>query len=84
MIVAHGFRRRSDYTARRSLDTRLLLFTLSITCLTAVLFGMIPAFRATKFELTESLKDGRQMPDEDPTLKDACYHTNRLILWFFR
>jgi len=42
-----------------SLDIRLLLFTLAITCLTAVLFGIIPAFRATKFELTESLKDGR-------------------------
>jgi predicted permease len=42
-----------------SLNIRLLLFTLAITCLTAVLFGMIPAFRATKFELTESLKDGR-------------------------
>src|SRR5258707_4089208 len=42
-----------------SLNIRLLLFTLAITCLTAVLFGMIPAFRATKLELTESLKDGR-------------------------
>jgi hypothetical protein len=27
--------------------------------MTAVLFGMIPAFRATKLQLTESLKDGR-------------------------
>jgi predicted permease len=42
-----------------SLNIRLLLFTLAITCLTAVFFGMIPAFRATKLELTESLKDGR-------------------------
>jgi predicted permease len=42
-----------------SLNIRLLLFTLAITCLTAVLFGMIPAFRATRLELTESLKDGR-------------------------
>jgi len=42
-----------------SINVRLLLFTLAITCATAILFGMIPAFRATKLELTESLKDGR-------------------------
>ena len=42
-----------------SIDVRLLLFTLVITCSTAILFGMIPALRATKLELTESLKDGR-------------------------
>ena len=42
-----------------SINIRLLSFTLAITCMTAVLFGMIPAFRATKLQLTESLKDGR-------------------------
>jgi predicted permease len=42
-----------------SINIRLLLFTLAITFLTAVLFGTIPAFRATKLHLTESLKDGR-------------------------
>ena len=42
-----------------SINVRLLLFTLAITCATAILFGMIPALRATKLELTESLKDGR-------------------------
>jgi predicted permease len=49
-----------------SLNIRLLLFTLAITCLTAVLFGMIPAFRATKLELTESLKDGRGQTSAGP------------------
>jgi predicted permease len=42
-----------------SINIRLLLFTLAITFVTAVLFGTIPAFRATKLQLTESLKDGR-------------------------
>jgi predicted permease len=42
-----------------SVDTHVLLFTLAITFATALLFGMIPAFRATKFELSGSLKEGR-------------------------
>jgi predicted permease len=42
-----------------SIDTRMLLFTLAITLATALLFGTIPAFRATKLELTTTLKDGR-------------------------
>ena len=42
-----------------SIDTRMLLFTLAITLATALLFGTIPAFRATRLELTGALKDGR-------------------------
>jgi predicted permease len=42
-----------------SINTHLLLFTLAITVATAILFGTIPAFRATKLQLTESLKDSR-------------------------
>ena len=41
------------------LDLRLLAFAFAITLLTALLFGMLPAFRATRVHLTESLKDGR-------------------------
>jgi predicted permease len=40
-------------------DTRLLLFTLVVTLATALLFGAIPAFRATRLNLSGSLKDGR-------------------------
>ncbi len=40
-------------------DMRLLLFTLGVTVATALLFGTIPAFRATRLNLTDSLKDGR-------------------------
>jgi predicted permease len=42
-----------------SISIRLLLFALGITLATAALFGTIPAFRATRFQLTESLKEGR-------------------------
>jgi predicted permease len=41
------------------LDMRLLLFTLGVTLATALLFGTIPAFRATRSNLTDALKDGR-------------------------
>ncbi|HEY3990987.1 MAG TPA: ABC transporter permease [Acidobacteriaceae bacterium] len=42
-----------------SIDTRMLLFTAAITLATALLFGTIPAFRATRLELTRTLKDGQ-------------------------
>lgn len=42
-----------------SINTHLLLFTIAITVTTAVLFGALPAFRSTKVELTDALKDGR-------------------------
>lgn len=40
-------------------DLPVLLFTLGITFLTALLFGSLPAFRATGLEFTPALKDGR-------------------------
>lgn len=42
-----------------SLHSRLLLFTLAVTVCTAILFGTLPALRATRLELTEAFKDGR-------------------------
>jgi len=43
------------------LNTTVLLFTFGITVATALLFGTIPAFRATRVELVETLKEGRGM-----------------------
>jgi len=40
-------------------DMRLLLFTLGVSLATALLFGTIPAFRATRLTLADSLKEGR-------------------------
>jgi predicted permease len=42
-----------------SLNWRLLLFTLAVTVATAILFGTIPAFRATRLQLTDQLQSGR-------------------------
>jgi predicted permease len=42
-----------------SMNTSLLLFTLAVTLATALLFGSVPAFLATRLRLTDSLKDGR-------------------------
>jgi predicted permease len=40
-----------------TIDSRMLLFTLAVTLVTALLFGTLPALRATRLELTQSLKD---------------------------
>jgi predicted permease len=40
-------------------DLPVLGFTLVVTVFTALLFGIIPAFKATKLELTPALKEGR-------------------------
>jgi predicted permease len=40
-------------------DLRVLAFTLLLTVLTAMLFGLTPALRATRLDLTGSLKQGR-------------------------
>lgn len=40
-------------------DARVLAFTLLLSVVTALLFGVLPALRATRLELTRSLKEGR-------------------------
>ena len=42
-----------------SINLRLLLFNLTVTVATALLFGIVPALRGTRIELTDALKDGR-------------------------
>jgi len=42
-----------------SVNIRLLLFTIAVTIATALIFGTVPAFRATRLPLTDSLKAGR-------------------------
>jgi predicted permease len=55
-IVSDG---RSSLHLDVGLDMRLLLFTLGVTVATALLFGTIPAFRATRLNVGDALKDGR-------------------------
>src|SRR5260221_14786800 len=40
-------------------DAQVLGFALGVTILTVLLFGTVPAFRATRLELAPSLKEGR-------------------------
>jgi predicted permease len=42
-----------------SLNLRLLAFTCAVTICTALLFGTLPALRATRLQLVDSLKSGR-------------------------
>ena len=41
------------------LDWRVLGFTLGVSVLTGLVFGLVPALHSAKTELTESLKEGR-------------------------
>jgi predicted permease len=42
-----------------SIDSRLLLFTVAVTIATALIFGTVPALRATRLQLTDAMKAGR-------------------------
>jgi putative ABC transport system permease protein len=42
------------------LDARVLLFSFFIALLTAILFGLVPAFRISRADLQEALKQGSQ------------------------
>jgi cell division protein FtsX len=57
VYLSHGVNTRmpKDLTP----DVRVLLFTFAITGFTALLFGMLPAVRAARLELTPVLKEGR-------------------------
>ena len=39
------------------LDLRVLVFTFALSLITAVFFGLVPALRATRIDLTPTLKD---------------------------
>ena len=40
------------------LDWRVLVFTLAVSLLTGIIFGLVPAIHSSRTELTESLKEG--------------------------
>jgi putative ABC transport system permease protein len=44
--------------SRVGLNTPVLLFTLGVSVLTGIIFGLVPAFETTRFDLHESLKEG--------------------------
>jgi predicted permease len=49
--------RREDFSLGTSLDWRVLGFTLGVTVLTGILFGLAPALRGTRVNLNDSLRD---------------------------
>jgi putative ABC transport system permease protein len=44
--------------AEISIDWRVLVFTLALSIFTGLLFGLVPAWRVTRFNLNELLKEG--------------------------
>jgi predicted permease len=54
-MVAGG---TSNHPLNVSPDIRVLGFTLAVSLLTGILFGLVPALRATKLDLAHSLKGG--------------------------
>jgi putative ABC transport system permease protein len=44
--------------SRVGINLPVLLFTLGVSLLTGIIFGLVPAFETTRFDLHESLKEG--------------------------
>jgi putative ABC transport system permease protein len=58
-----------------SLDVRVVIFTLLVSLLTAVIFGLAPAFQTTKLNLNETLKEG-----ERTTTGSSGHHLRGLLV----
>ncbi len=54
-VAAGGTREQA--VLQPQLDLRVLVFTLALCCLTGIVFGVVPALRATRLDLTPTLKD---------------------------
>ncbi len=57
LLVATEWGGQTMSALNTSVDLRVLIFTLALSFLTGVGFGLIPAFKSTQFDLTPSLKD---------------------------
>jgi predicted permease len=58
LLVVSDWGGRGMSALEPQLDWRVLAFTLGLAFLTAAVFGLAPAWRATKVDLTPTLKDG--------------------------
>jgi predicted permease len=57
MLLNLRFSGREMASLQAGLDLRVLAFTFAVSVLTGLLFGLIPAWRATRVDLTPALKD---------------------------
>jgi predicted permease len=55
----NSFSAGAPLTISVPLDLRLVAFTAAVSFLAAIVFGLAPAWRATRLDLTPSLKEGR-------------------------
>jgi putative ABC transport system permease protein len=59
-LAAAGFTREAPRWVHFGIDSRVLAFCFGMSVLTGIVFGAIPAFRASRPQLNESLKEGSQ------------------------
>lgn len=64
LLVRYVSTGQSRVSLDLSLDTRVLVFTVGIAILTAMLFGVWPALRATRVSLADAIKGGGAQPAE--------------------
>jgi predicted permease len=57
LLVASDWGGRGMRALEPQLDLRVLGFTFALSLLTGIVFGLVPAWRATKVDLTPALKD---------------------------
>ena len=50
--------RRQDFALSPSMDWHVLGFTVGVTLVTGIIFGLVPALRSTRVNLNDSLRDG--------------------------
>ena len=57
-LAAAGFTREAPYWVEFGVNVRVLVFCLGVSLLTGLVFGAVPAIRASRPNLNESLKEG--------------------------
>lgn len=57
-LASVGFAREAPYWVEFGIDARVLIFCLGVSLVTGVVFGAVPAIRASRPNLNESLKEG--------------------------